>query len=197
MNSLERMNTPVFSAEGVPDKLDYENYKLTIDGNLEEPLILKFDELIKLHRKTINARLTSVSGFTVRADWTGILLDNILEKVKPKENAKYLFSMSSGGYTSCIPLSKAKGKNTCLICFLVDNELLGEKYGGPVRLIIPHLWGYKSTKYLVSLSLIEHYVKGYWESRGYTDSGEIEAGMSYDVNSGKRIRLKGGEVTEL
>ncbi|MBN1232868.1 MAG: molybdopterin-dependent oxidoreductase [Candidatus Coatesbacteria bacterium] len=196
MNILEKLNTPIFSAEGIPSKLDYDNYKLRIDGLVENELILSFEDIKAMSFKTYNKRLTSVSGFTVRAKWTGVPLDDLLKKAGLKSNAKYLLSTSAGGYTSCVPLSEVTENKVCLVCYLVDNELLGPKYGGPVRLFIPHLWGYKSTKYLVMLSLIEKYIKGYWESRGYTDSAEIEPGMTYDVNSGKRKQIKGGEVTE-
>ena len=63
-------------------------------------------------------------------------------------------------------------------------------------MVIPNLWGYKSCKWIVKATFTDSMETGYWESRGYTIQGKIEAGVTMDVNSGKRKVISDGEVTE-
>ncbi len=78
-----------------------------------------------------------------------------------------------------------------------DGELLTEDYGGPIRAFTPYLWGYKSAKSIVRIELMDHYVPGFWELRGYTDSAEIEAGPMRDINDGGKVKqIPGGEVLD-
>ncbi|HQB98649.1 MAG TPA: molybdopterin-dependent oxidoreductase, partial [Candidatus Cloacimonadota bacterium] len=76
-------------------------------------------------------------------------------------------------------------------------EYLSEDYGGPIRALIPYLWGYKSAKSIVRIELMGYYVPGFWELRGYTDSAEIEAGLCRDINDGGALKnIPGGEVVD-
>jgi DMSO/TMAO reductase YedYZ molybdopterin-dependent catalytic subunit len=63
-------------------------------------------------------------------------------------------------------------------------------------MVIPNLWGYKSCKWLGKIEFINQEEGGYWEDRGYTRSGLIESGITFDMNTKTRRPIKGGEVTE-
>ncbi|MFH2127731.1 MAG: molybdopterin-dependent oxidoreductase, partial [Pseudomonadota bacterium] len=69
-------------------------------------------------------------------------------------------------------------------------------FGGPLRMLVPHLWGYKSAKWLAGVTLGDKMLGGFWEDRGYTREGIIEPGVTLDLNSGQRRAIRGGEVTE-
>ena len=75
-------------------------------------------------------------------------------------------------------------------------EPLEPKYGDPLRMVIPHLYGYKSCKWLGTIQFTDHVVTGFWEARGFTESGVIESGFTLDVNTRTRRFIPGDEVVD-
>jgi len=196
MSILKRLGTPIFYAEGQPREVKRENYRLTVDGLLEEgPRTFTFEEIEKMPFSTEDARLTSVSGWSVRANWQGVRFIDFLKYVTPKPGATHVLFESFGGYTTCVPLEKLKYRKV-LICYKVDGEYLEIEHGGPMRTFIPHLWGYKSIKGLEKMTFTDHSIPGYWENAGYPDDAQIEPGFTRDINTGKERRIRGGEVME-
>jgi len=107
--------------------------------------------------------------------------------------AHLCFTSYRGIYTTCIPLEIALQERT-LVAYEFDGELLEEDYGGPVRIFCPYLWGYKSAKSLIGITVQAESTPGFWEVRGYPDSAQIKPRMILDVNTGRRRRIAGGEV---
>lgn len=195
MTILARMNTPVFAAEGVL-RLDRSQYRLKITGLESGSRQLSLRELQEqLPAATVNSRLTSVSGWSVRADWQGTLWKTFVEHFHPQSSARYALFTSAGDYTTCVLLSDLAASSAMLV-WGVAGEELEDEYGGPLRMIIPNLWGYKSCKWLRRIDFVDRYVTGYWELRGYEHRGSIEPGETFDVNSQKYRPIIGGEVTE-
>ncbi|MCB5278730.1 MAG: molybdopterin-dependent oxidoreductase [Candidatus Cloacimonetes bacterium] len=197
MNKLAAMNTPIFWAEGHPGALDRESWQLEVTGLCDKPTIFSWQDLQDMSADTVDARLTSVTRWSVFGTWTGIRIHRLLKQVIMQRDCRYLRFWSVGGiYDTSIPIAEAI-KEKSLIAWAFDGELLNEDYGGPIRALIPYLWGYKSAKSLIKIELMDHYVPGFWEMRGYTDSGEIEAGVCRDINdNGTLKRIPDGEVTE-
>lgn len=195
MSILKRMNTPVFAAEGIL-RIDPTVFRLTVSGLEGGDRELSLAELkAEFPNKTVNSRLTSVSGWSVRADWDGIAWRDFAAMVKPLANARYALFTSGGDYTTCVLLSDLAASDSMLV-WGAGGEVLEAEYGGPLRMIVPNLWGYKSCKWLTKISFVDKYVTGYWELRGYTHRGDIEPGETFDVNSQKYRPIKGGEVKE-
>jgi len=92
------------------------------------------------------------------------------------------FTSYRESYTMCIPLDVAL-KECTLLAYEFDGEPLNSDYGGPVRIFCPYLWGYKSAKSVVAITLEDHSVPGYWEVRGYPDDAQITARQVLDVNT--------------
>lgn len=197
MHKLAKMNTPVFWAEGHPGKLDRENWKIEVKGMCENPTTFTWQDLQKLPKTTVNGRLTSVTRWSVNGDWGGVKLSDILDYVKASPNVKYVrFWSHDLVYDTSIPIDIALKEKT-LLAWEFDKELLTEDYGGPVRAFVPYLWGYKSAKSVVKVELIDKYIPGYWEKRGYTDDANIEAGPCRDINEGGKVKhIPDGEVKE-
>jgi DMSO/TMAO reductase YedYZ molybdopterin-dependent catalytic subunit len=197
MHKLEKMNTPVFWAEGHPGRLDRDAWQIEVSGSCAEPRTFSWQELMALPAVTVEARLTSVTRWSVFGFWTGIPMAEILRLVKANDSCRYLRFWSVGMiYDTSIPRDIAEQERS-LIAWAFDNELLDENYGGPVRGFTPYLWGYKSAKSIVKIELMDYYVPGFWEMRGYTDSGEIEAGPCRDINDGGVLKeIPAGEVKE-
>ena len=197
MHKLAKINTPIFWAEGHPGSLKREDWKIEITGSCDNPCVLSWQDLQNLPQKTVEARLTSVTRWSVFGAWTGVTMADILALVKVKDSCKYLRFWSVGMiYDTSIPRDIAE-KERSLLAWAYDGELLTEDYGGPVRGFTPYLWGYKSAKSIVKIELMDYYIPGFWEMRGYTDSGKIEAGPCRDINEGGKLKtIAAGEVKD-
>jgi len=197
MNNLEKLGTPIFWAEGHPGKLDREDWKIEITGLIENPKIINWQELMEMPKSTADARLTSVTRWSVRGIWGGVRLSDILELVEARSEAKFVrFWSVDMVYDTSIPIDIALKEKT-LLAWEFDGQLLIEDYGGPVRVFCPYLWGYKSAKSVVKIELMDHYVPGFWEKRGYTDSGNIKAGKIRDLNDAGKVKsIPDGEVID-
>jgi DMSO/TMAO reductase YedYZ molybdopterin-dependent catalytic subunit len=196
MHKLAQLNTPVFWAEGHPGKLDRENWTIQVTGLCEKPATFTWQNLMQMPKASAKARLTSVTRWSVEGNWGGVRLSDILERVQADPKVRFVRFWSSGlVYDTSIPIDIALKEKT-LLAWEFDGELLTEDYGGPVRAFVPYLWGYKSAKSVVKIELMDRYVPGFWEQRGYTDSAEIEAGSCRDMNDGGKVKqIPDGEVT--
>jgi len=195
MSKLKDLRVPVFWAEGHPGPLDRETWRIEVTGLCAKPRIFTWAELAGMPRAIADARLTSVTRFSVRGLWGGVRVSDILDAVEPLPSAKFVRFQSVGkAYDTSVPMEVAR-RERMLLAYEFDGEYLDEDYGGPVRVLCPYLWGYKSAKSVVSVELMDHYVSGFWERLGYSDDAAIEAGKVRDMNSGGRIRpIPAGEV---
>jgi DMSO/TMAO reductase YedYZ molybdopterin-dependent catalytic subunit len=182
-------------AEGHPGPLQAEGWEVAIGGLVENPLTLGYAEILAMPQVVVEARLTSVSGFTYGGAWGGVRLSELFSVVRPSQEASHVQFVSYRGiYTTAIPLGIA-GRERTLLAHTFDGEPLEADYGGPVRVFCPYLWGYKSAKSVVAINLVDRSIPGYWEMRGYPDSAQIKPRRILDVNTGQWRRIAGGEVT--
>ncbi len=195
MSRLKALRTPVFWVEGHPGTLDREGWKVEVKGLCSEPKTYSWHQLLELPQTVADARLTSVTRFSVRGLWGGVKLADILADVKVRPEARFVrFWSVKRVYDTSIPIRTALRDRT-LLAHQFDGEPLEEDYGGPVRAFVPSLWGYKSAKSVVRIELMDRYLSGFWEQRGYTDDALIEAGLVRDMNDGGRLRrIPDGEV---
>jgi methionine sulfoxide reductase catalytic subunit len=195
MSKLKDLKVPVFWAEGHPGRLDREGWRLEVTGLCGKPHVFTWQELVGMPRTVADARLTSVTRFSVRGEWGGIRVSDILETVEADTSAKFVRFWSVGKtYHTSVSMEIAR-RERMLLAYEFDGEYLDEDYGGPVRVLCPYLWGYKSAKSVVAVEIMDHYISGFWERLGYPDDAEIEAGKVRDMNSGGRLRpIPAGEV---
>lgn len=195
MSRLKELRTPVFWVEGHPGRLDREGWEIEITGLCDRPGTITWEQLLAMPKTIADARLTSVTRFSVRGKWGGVKVSHILQEAGATPKVKYVrFWSVKKIYDTSIPVDVALRERT-LLAYEFDGEYLEEDYGGPVRAFVPYLWGYKSAKSVLKIELMDHYVSGFWEQRGYSDEALIEAGMVRDMNTGGRIRpIPDGEV---
>jgi DMSO/TMAO reductase YedYZ molybdopterin-dependent catalytic subunit len=193
MTVLKRLGTPVFYAEGVP-KVNPSAYRLTVDGLVQEEKVFSLDEVKAMRKSVVDARLTSVSGWSVRAKWEGVLFSDFLKQLKLEEGASHATFTSLGNYQSTVSLSDLLHPRVLLV-YAVEGEELEIEYGGPVRMVIPQLWGYKSVKGLSRITFTDRMLGGYWEDRGYPRDAGIKPRKILDMNTRTKRDIKGGEVT--
>ena len=101
--------------------------------------------------------------------WEGVSLDTLLDGVE--HEAEYIVAFCDGGYTTNLPLEDVTG-GKAWVAFAYDGEPLEPEHGGPARLLVPHLYFWKSAKWVRGLSLREEDEPGFWESNGYHIRGD-------------------------
>jgi DMSO/TMAO reductase YedYZ molybdopterin-dependent catalytic subunit len=197
VSRLKELHTPVFWAEGHPGKLNREGWVIEVSGLCANPRTFTWQELIALPKSIADARLTSVTRFSVGGKWGGTKIADLLKAVQAGPETQYVrFWSYRMIYDTSIPIEVALRERT-LLAYEFDGENLEEDYGGPVRGFCPYLWGYKSAKSVVKIELMDQYISGFWEQRGYTDDAFIMAGKVRDMNQGGRPRpISNGEVIQ-
>lgn len=189
MKYLSDYNTPVFWAEGHPGKLDKENWKLKVCGLIEKSSVLDWQSIMKIPSKTVRTRLTSVTRWSIEGEWTGILISDIAKIFNIKKEARFLRVYSYRLiYDTTIDLNIAFKEKT-ILAYRFNGYDLTEDYGGPIRLLVPYLWGYKSAKSIVKIEFTDKYLSGYWEKRGYTDHATFEKTFVRDLNDDDKLKL--------
>lgn len=160
---------PVLSYESTP-KFDPATYHFKVWGEVEEPFELSWDELLALPRTQMTSDFHCVTTWS-RYDnaWEGVHIREILQRARPKPEAKFVMEHSFTGYTTNVPLA-ALDDDDVLIAFKHDGKDLEPDHGRPVRLILPKLYAYKSAKWLSGLEFMAKDRPGFWEIRGYSNS---------------------------
>jgi len=157
---------PVLSYEPTP-KFDPAKYRFKVWGAVTDPFELTWDELQALPRVQLTTDFHCVTTWS-RYDnaWEGVHIREILQRAKPTPDAKFVMAHSFTGYTTNMPLADLDDDDV-IIAFTHDGEPLAPEHGGPVRLIVPKLYAYKSAKWLSGLEFLEKDRPGFWEVRGY------------------------------
>jgi DMSO/TMAO reductase YedYZ molybdopterin-dependent catalytic subunit len=194
MSILKELGVPIFKAGGMPT-IDIQTYVLSVGGRVEKEYQFSWQEILAMPKSRVNCRLTSVSGWSVRADWEGIRWGDFLKQISVYNEANHVqFSTVGGGYTTVVSCKDLEHPRV-LLAYGVKGDPIEPEYGGPLRMVIPNLWGYKSCKWLEKIDFISQMKGGYWEDRGYTRSGIIEPGVTLDINTKTQRPISGGEVT--
>ncbi len=195
MSILKDLSVPAFKAGGMP-VIDLQKYSLSVEGLVKKERHFSWLEILAMPKSTVNCRLTSVSGWSVRADWEGIRWKDFLKQISVDSMANHVrFTSVGGGYSTTVPFKDLENPRV-LFAYTVDGNPIEAEYGGPLRMVIPNLWGYKSCKWVGQIEFVDQEEGGYWEDRGYTRSGMIEPGFTFDINTKTRRPIQGGEVME-
>jgi DMSO/TMAO reductase YedYZ molybdopterin-dependent catalytic subunit len=194
MQNLFELKVPVFWAEGQP-AIPPAGFRIAVRGLVEHPATLDLDRIRELAVDEVDCRLTSVTRWSIRASWRGVLMSRLLEMVGPAAGARFVrFTSFGGAYTTTVPLDDLRHPHAVL-AVAANGEDLPVEYGGPVRALFAHLWGYKSAKSIVAIDFLPAYESGFWEQRGYEGDARIAATKLYDLNTRTTRAHTGGEVT--
>lgn len=157
----------IYTVTDMP-KFSSENWHFSVSGLVDRPLQFDWKEFLELPRKVQVSDFHCVTGWSVLAcTWEGIPLSALLDKAGVQSKAKFVkFYSGDGVYTDAMSLKQSR-LDDVMIAVLLDGKPLPQQLGGPVRLIVPKMYAYKSVKWLQSVELIEKDHIGYWEVRGY------------------------------
>lgn len=155
-------------------KLNDKNWSFTIDGLVERKSAYDWDQFVQLERVVQVSDFHCVTGWSVYSvTWEGIPLRKFLQQAGVKKEAKFVKLYSADGvYTDALTIEQAM-LDDVMVATLIDGELITEKNGGPVRLIVPKMYAYKSVKWLNRIELIDYEHIGYWEQRGYAKNAWV------------------------
>ena len=157
---------------GIEGTADTQNWKLQVHGEVEEPAVLSFQELLKLSQVDITCDVHCVTGWTLLdSQWRGVRLTQIMELVKTKKSARYVIFQAAAGYTSNIPLEEAR-KDNVILAHGFFGKTLPRAHGAPVRALVPDRYFYKSAKWLQGVKFTARDEPGYWERQGYSNSAD-------------------------
>ena len=145
-------------------------WSFTIHGAVDEPVSWSWEEFLALPRETFTVDIHCVTKWSkLDTTWTGVSLDTLLEGVDTE--AEYVTAWCDGGYTTNLPLEDLTG-GRAWIAYEYDGEPLEPEHGGPARLLVPHLYFWKSAKWVRGLELRDHDEPGFWETYGYHNYGD-------------------------
>lgn len=158
----------LYTVTGSFPRIGARDYRLAVGGLVERPTTLDLAALQRLPRTELVRDFQCVTGWRVpKVHWAGVRLADILDLVAPRTQARAVaFSSYDGVYTESLTLAEARRSDV-----LVADEMLGAPissgHGGPVRLYVAPMYGYKSLKWLGSIELVAGVRPGFWEQNGY------------------------------
>jgi DMSO/TMAO reductase YedYZ molybdopterin-dependent catalytic subunit len=160
---------PVLSAGPTPHG-SLESWSFTIRGQVDQPRTWTWNEFQALPHETVTRDIHCVTKWSkLDTVWTGVSLDRLLDGVET--GAEYVTAFSDGGYTTNLPLEDLTG-GRAWIAVSYDEQPLHPEHGGPARLLVPHLYFWKSAKWVRGLELQLEDEPGFWEGYGYHNYGD-------------------------
>jgi DMSO/TMAO reductase YedYZ molybdopterin-dependent catalytic subunit len=162
---------PVLHYGSIP-KIDLATWKLEIGGLVEQPVSFTWDELMALPQTNFHNDIHCVTAWSkFDNDWVGVRITDLLKDVQLKPEAKHVMVHSYGGYTTNISIEDLIREDN-FIGHTHSGEPLTKEHGWPARLVVPHLYFWKSAKWVRGFEFIDREKAGFWEMYGYHLHGD-------------------------
>ena len=185
---------------GLVPTVDLATWTFAVDGLVERPFVLRYDELLDLPRSTTRCDIHCVTTWS-RFDNTfgGVAVQLLLQRAGIRPEARYCLVSAEQGFTTNLPLADLDRPEN-LVALTHDGEPLTPEHGWPARLLLPHLYFWKSAKWVRGLTLLDADVPGFWEQNGYHMHGDPWTEERYggrgltqhDINRLRNLSKKGG-----
>lgn len=157
---------------GVTPRLDLAEWRLTIDGLVENPLAWNWQDFLAVSQSDITADIHCVTTWSLYdSRWSGVATRTLIDLVRPKPEARFVLFRSYDGYTTNVPLARF-AEADALIALGRNGQPIGPEHGGPARVVIPSLYFWKSAKWVRRISFVADDAPGYWEVRGYHNDAD-------------------------
>jgi DMSO/TMAO reductase YedYZ molybdopterin-dependent catalytic subunit len=160
---------PVLTAGPTP-RVDTDSWVFRIDGMVGAEKEWTWDEFHELPFETIPCDIHCVTKWSkLGTNFGGVSVDRLLEGVEPK--GEFVMQYSYGGYTTNVPLADLMDGKAWIVTEH-EGEPLPRQHGGPARMLVPHLYFWKSAKWVAGLRILDHDEPGFWEQNGYHNYGD-------------------------
>ena len=157
-----------------PQHINRTTYQLKITGLVETPKNYTYDEVLnnfQQYKKVVT--LDCVEGWSVSILWEGVLVSDLIEESNADPFARIIIFKAYDGYTTSLPAVYIK-QNNILLAYKMNNVTIPSERGFPFELVAESKWGYKWIKWVTEIEVSNNtQYKGYWESRGYSNIGDI------------------------
>lgn len=156
-----------------PQHVNISSYTLQVTGLVNDPKSFSYAEVVDGHRhyrKVVT--LNCVEGWSATVLWDGVLVRDLLDDAGIKSGAKTVIFYASDGYSTSLPLDYIVDHDI-LLGYQMNNVTLLPERGYPFELVAEDKWGYKWIRWVTKIELSDHDYEGYWESRGYSSTGDL------------------------
>ncbi len=172
---------PVLHYGGVP-RFDARTWDFRVFGLVEQPLRFNYGEFLALPQRQVVADMHCVTRWS-RFDnrWEGVPAREVIERARRKPEATHVLVHAEQGFTANVPLDDFLRENV-LFAHKHDGAALDPEHGYPLRLVVPHLYSWKSVKWVRGLELLPRDVAGFWEQNGYHLYGDPWKEQRFDTD---------------
>ena len=162
---------PVLSAGPTP-RIDLNKWTFTLEGLVRTPVKFSWQEFLQLPSREYLVDIHCVTKWTkLDTKWRGVAVDTLLEQVELDPKAAFLTAYSFEGYTTNLPLADVVN-GQAFVAYEYDGKPITPEHGGPARLLVPHLYFWKSAKWVKGIRFMDKDKSGFWESLGYNNHGD-------------------------
>ncbi|HZH28990.1 MAG TPA: sulfite oxidase-like oxidoreductase [Azospirillaceae bacterium] len=164
-------NWPVLDL-GVQPDIKPEDWSLTVDGLVENPVVWRWTDFLAQPAATSISDIHCVTAWS-RYDnrWEGVKAAHVLSVVRPTPEARFVLFHSHDGYTANLPIERVAEDNV-MLAHSWEGKPIPREHGGPVRMVVPRLYFWKSAKWLKRIEFLAEDRRGFWEERGYHNEGD-------------------------
>jgi len=157
---------------GVQPDVPSEKWRLRVEGLVAAPLRLDWGAFMALPQTELMNDIHCVTQWS-RYDnrWQGVRATDLLALARPKEEGRFVSFTSYDGYTTNVPMAEF-ARDDVLLAHSWEDRPLTRQHGGPVRVVIPHLYFWKSPKWVTRIEILAVDRPGFWEVRGYHNHGD-------------------------
>lgn len=158
----------IYSVVGYLPSRKTTEYKLEIAGLVDKPLTLTYADLVALPPTRLTKDFQCVTGWRVQdVKWVGVRLSDLLDAAGVQAEGKAVsFTSFDGSYSESLTMDQARRPDV-IVAYSMEGKGISAKHGGPVRLYVAPMYGYKSLKWLDRIEVVDAVQPGYWEVRGY------------------------------
>ncbi|MDX2241240.1 MAG: sulfite oxidase-like oxidoreductase [Leptolyngbyaceae cyanobacterium bins.302] len=165
---------------GETPKIDLATWQFKVWG-LAKPITIAWDEVMAMPQSNFMADFHCVTTWSkLDVQWVGVKVTDFMQHIEVDPRAQHVMEHSYGGYTTNLALDDFL-RDENFFAHTLYGEPLPAEHGGPLRLVVPHLYAWKSAKWLNGLEFLEEMELGFWERNGYHHRGEPWASERYSV----------------
>ena len=162
---------PVLTFGPTPN-IDLREWSFKVSGLVEKEFTLDWEQFTDLPKITLDAEFHCVTQWTrLQNTWEGVAFTEVMRLVNPNPDARHVMVHCYGGYSTNLPLDVLMDDDV-LFAYRHDGKPLKQQHGGPLRLIVPKRYGWKSAKWVNGMELMAENAPGFWEARGYHMEGD-------------------------
>jgi DMSO/TMAO reductase YedYZ molybdopterin-dependent catalytic subunit len=164
----------IYTVTGDLPSRAHADYQLKVKGLVDTPVTLGYDDLVGMTPTSMTRDFQCVTGWRVHdVAWKGVRLGDVLDLAGVQSTARAVrFTSFDGVYSESLTLDQARRRDV-IVAYELEGSPLSSEHGGPVRLYVAPMYGYKSLKWLSTIELTRHVEEGYWEVRGYDVDGWV------------------------